>query len=397
MAARNHHLNPRVYIDYPNLSSGLPSHLSGTVECHPYTDYGGGCAPDYTSPVLQAAILDFISAFGAAYDGDPRIAFVQLGLLGFWGEWHTYPHTDWFADDAFQQAVIAEFDQAFDTTPLQIRYPSQDTPQRDIGFHDDSYAYATVGEVGWFFWNRVLSSGAELNWTRGPMGGEVYPALQESLFSDSYDIDTYSQDFEDITEITHATYMLNYLAYNMNGIGYQGEQRQRAEQAGMQMGYEYTLETASVEASGIDGDSVDVMVSLSIRNTGVSPFYYPLTLELTVIETGAVLGEWSGIELMMPDEQGVSFEMLLENIPLSNVNQSYGLTLKSEHLLPQQHIKWANDSQQDGILRLSPVFQCVYATESYWPGQSVQGSNAQCTCDVDGQFYTVSGDVCALD
>ena len=70
--------------------------------------------------------------------------------------------------------------------------------------------------------------------------------------------------------------MLNYLAYNMNGIGYQGEQRQRAEQAGMQMGYEYTLETASVEASGIDGDSVDVMVSLSIRNTGVSPFLLSL-------------------------------------------------------------------------------------------------------------------------
>ena len=126
-------------------------------------------------------------------------------------------------------------------------------------------------------------------------------------------------------------------------------------------------------------------------------FYYPLTLELTAIETGAVLGEWSGLELLMPDEQGTILELLLENIPLSNVNQSYGLTLKSEHLLPQQHIKWANDSQQDGLLRLSPVFQCVYATESYWPGQSVQGSNAQCTCDVDGQFYTVSGDVCALD
>ena len=101
---------------------------------------------------------------------------------------------------------------------------------------------------------------------------------------------------------------------------------------------------------------------------------------------------------MMPDEQGVSFEMLLENIPLSNVNQSYGLTLKSEHLLPQQqYLNQANRFSQDGILRLSPVFQCVYATESYWPGQSVQGSNAQCTCDVDGQFYTVSGDVCALD
>ena len=43
----------------------------------------------------------------------------------------------------------------------------------------------------------------------------------------------------------------------------------------MQMGYEYTLETASVEASGIDGDSVDVMVSLSIRK---HRFYYAFTI-----------------------------------------------------------------------------------------------------------------------
>ena len=75
--------------------------------------------------------------------------------------------------------MIAEFDQAFDTTPLQIRYPSQDTPQRDIGFHDDSYAYATVGEVGWFFWNRVLSSGAELNWTVGLWVVKSIPLFKE--------------------------------------------------------------------------------------------------------------------------------------------------------------------------------------------------------------------------
>ena len=59
-------------------------------------------------------------------------------MLGFWGEWHTYPHTDWFADDTFQQDVITAFDQAFDVTPIQLRLPYQDSPQRSIGFHDDS-------------------------------------------------------------------------------------------------------------------------------------------------------------------------------------------------------------------------------------------------------------------
>jgi len=36
------------------------------------------------------------------YDGDTRIGYIQLGLLGFWGEWHTWtgdPSTDtWIPD-----------------------------------------------------------------------------------------------------------------------------------------------------------------------------------------------------------------------------------------------------------------------------------------------------------
>ncbi|MGC6509618.1 MAG: hypothetical protein ACON4U_14440 [Myxococcota bacterium] len=396
-ASRNHHIILRVYIDYPNLNSGLPSYLNGVIDCEPYSDYGGGCSPDYSDPELQSAILNFISAFGSSYDGDPRIAFVQLGLLGFWGEWHTYPHTDWFPDDTFQQSVISAFDEAFEVTPLQIRYPSQDTPQRDIGFHDDSYAYATVGTVEWFFWNRVLASGAELNWMRGPMGGEVYPPLQTALFSDTYAVDTYSQDFESITDTTHATFMLNYAAFNMNGTGYQGEQRNRAEQAAMQMGYEYTLEQAAIEASGLNGDTVDITVTAFIRNTGVSPFYYPLSLELTAIETGEVLHEIPGVELLLPETESTALVFSLEDISVADINQSYGLMLKSDHLLPQQHIRWANETQQEGQMRLSPLFQCIYATESIWPGQEVQGSNGPCTCDVNGTFYTYSGEICQLD
>lgn len=46
-------------------------------------------SPDYSHPKMLEAIDFFLADFAARYDGDPRIAFLQQGLLGYWGEWHS--------------------------------------------------------------------------------------------------------------------------------------------------------------------------------------------------------------------------------------------------------------------------------------------------------------------
>jgi hypothetical protein len=45
---------------------------------------GGGFTPNYGSPALTTALVQFVEALGRKYDGDNRIAFIHLGLLGFW-------------------------------------------------------------------------------------------------------------------------------------------------------------------------------------------------------------------------------------------------------------------------------------------------------------------------
>eukprot|EP01052_Picozoa_sp_SAG31_P004428 SAG31_NODE_183_length_20987_cov_8.711078_12_plen_46_part_00 len=44
-------------------------------------------SPNYADLHLIAALESFIAEFGRRYDADPRIGFVQVGLLGYWGEW----------------------------------------------------------------------------------------------------------------------------------------------------------------------------------------------------------------------------------------------------------------------------------------------------------------------
>jgi hypothetical protein len=47
---------------------------------------GGGLTPDYGGEPLLSALVNFVAALGRKYDGDKRIAFIHLGLLGFWYE-----------------------------------------------------------------------------------------------------------------------------------------------------------------------------------------------------------------------------------------------------------------------------------------------------------------------
>ena len=90
-AAKGKHVVFRVYIDYPSRPSGLPDWLKDDVKLTRYQDHGGGVSPDYDNPRMAAAMERLIAAMGRRYDGNPRVAFIELGLLGFWGEWHTWP------------------------------------------------------------------------------------------------------------------------------------------------------------------------------------------------------------------------------------------------------------------------------------------------------------------
>jgi hypothetical protein len=78
-----------VYADYPGKPSGIPFFLRHGLETCAYTGAGGGVSPDYTNTTLIQAMVDTITALGKAFDGDPRLAFLGAGFLGYVGEWHT--------------------------------------------------------------------------------------------------------------------------------------------------------------------------------------------------------------------------------------------------------------------------------------------------------------------
>jgi len=82
-ASKDKHVIFRVYVDYPKKPSGLPDWLRAAgVKETDYKEYGGGQSPDYDDPRMIAGMERLIEALGKRYNDHPRIAFIQLGLLG---------------------------------------------------------------------------------------------------------------------------------------------------------------------------------------------------------------------------------------------------------------------------------------------------------------------------
>ena len=294
VAGRGHQTVFRIYLDYPGKSTGLPQYLlDAGLATHSYTDYGNNgrsVSPDYENPLLRQALTNFIAALGTRYDGDPRIGFITVGLLGFWGEWHTYPHTDWFASNAVQDEVLTAFELAFTRTRLLVRYPSGTNPSaRRMGYHDDSFAYETVDPPDWMFLGLLQAAGETNKWRTQPIGGEVRPEVQLCLWDTNQTTCVPpGQDFARCVDLTHASWMLNHGAFSP---GFTGDQKTLALAGSSRLGYELYVSQAILVDARVSGS---LNLEVQVRNTGVAPFYYDWPVQLGALNSSnALVKTWT--------------------------------------------------------------------------------------------------------
>jgi hypothetical protein len=289
VASRGNQTVFRVYLDYPTLPSGIPQYLldAGLVT-RSYTDYannGISVSPDYENPLLDQALTNFIAALGARYDGDPRVGFITLGLLGFWGEWHTYPHDNWFASAAVQDEVLMAYEAAFTKTKLLVRYPSGTNPAvRRFGYHDDSFAYQTIDPPGWMFLGRLKAAGDTNKWRTQPIGGEVRPEVQLCMWDASQtSCVPAGQEFSRCVDLTHASWMLNHGVFSP---GITGAQKDLALAGSRRLGYTLCVSNALLVDASV---SNTLNVSVGLGNMGVAPFYYDWPVQLGALSSSNTL------------------------------------------------------------------------------------------------------------
>jgi len=289
-AVRKHQTAFRVYLDFPALPTGIPQYLlDAGLATYAYNDYGNddvSLCPDYENPLLDQALTNFIAALGARYDGDPRIAFVELGLLGYWGEWHTFPETNRFASLAVQNVVLAAYTNAFHKTKLLVRWPAGSLGYSTLtfGYHDDSFAFETIDPPSYNFLGLLKAAGETNKWRTQPIGGEVRPDVQLCMWDTSpTNCVPAGQAFNNCVALTHASWMLNQGVFYP---GFAGTQQDLALAGARQLGYELYVTNASL-AGGAGPQPLTITVQ--IINTGVAPFYYDWPVQLGVLNRSNLL------------------------------------------------------------------------------------------------------------
>jgi hypothetical protein len=284
-AARGHQGVFRIYADYPDDPYGVPDFLA-EVPRHSYSDFSNGAtatsfSPDYDDPRLLRAMIGTIRALGRRYDGDPRVGFVTVGFVGFWGEWHTYrPSCEcdlWMPSARTRRRILNAFDRAFDRTKVLLRSPEVGWTGQQMGFHDDSFAYMTLEPPSWAFTAALRRAGATRQWLRQPIGGELRPEVQSCAFSVPVCTPP-GQAFDDAVDTTHASWLINHYAFQP---GYRGADRERALESARRLGYDLFVSAARLHDVKT---SRALRAAIQIRNLGVAPFYYDWPLELGVLD-----------------------------------------------------------------------------------------------------------------
>ena len=124
------------------------------------TRYAGG--PELEVPVLDdpttlAAHLDFIERLGARYDGHPDIDHVDLGSVGWWGEWHMSQSSNApLSTLETRKKIVDAYLAAFQETPLVMLIGGREMLAHAIE-NGAGWRADCVGDLGIFSedWNHM--------------------------------------------------------------------------------------------------------------------------------------------------------------------------------------------------------------------------------------------------
>ena len=372
IAGRGHQAVFRIYLEYPAKTNVIPKFLlDDGLKVHQYLNTNTQPfppakveTPDYEDQNLRRALMNFIAAFGKKYDGDPRIGFITAGLLGTWGEWHTYPKEELFASKTVQAEVMDAYAAAFKVTPVLLRYPAgEDTwgkasnANRPFGYHDDSFAWATLDtgrkDDDWFYMPALKHAGSAAleKWKTHPIGGEIRPEAWGKVF-DAEPGDKNIQDFRKCIDQTHASWLMDSGMFEKKS---NKERKQRAEAEVRRMGYEFHVPVISVSS-----DKGELKIRLALENRGVAPFYYDWRAEFGLIADGRVIkttmstGRLTG--LLPGDEPRVWNDAFdLSDVPKGKYTLAVRIPNPLSNGLPLRFANAAQDRDAEGWLSLTEV------------------------------------------
>jgi len=268
-------------------------HAKGLIENGPCWE------PDYDDPIFMEKLDKFLAAAAARYDGNPDVAFIDMGSFGVWGEGHTYwstrlaypasticRHIDLHLKH-FKKTLLA----ANDDFSLQVGKDTADTPKVVKQKEFEQLLPMQMTETIDYAFKKgmtlrddsILVNGGKNAYFHEAMAQPFWPRLPVILESDHFggsrdrgawgDGSRYLQAVED--------YHASYASIHWWPREFLAQNRELVNQINMKLGYRLQLVEASWPAEITVGSNFTF--TSKWRNAGVAPClpggYIALTLK----------------------------------------------------------------------------------------------------------------------
>jgi hypothetical protein len=218
--------------------------------------------PKYDDPVFLAKLENFLRALAARYDGDPNVAFIDVGSIGVWGEGHTFHSTKLKYDEQTFRRHIDLYAKYFKRTQVVIlddcahRFGEAFVDyarQAGMGLRDDSiivYPFRS-DKIAQRFW----------------------PTLPVALESQHYGMAQKAGTWKDGMEYLRAVevYHASYVSCHYYPSEFIERERPLVDRINRRLGYRLQLRAMSwPRRVRVDGD---LDISYTWCNAGVAPCY----------------------------------------------------------------------------------------------------------------------------
>lgn len=326
----------RIVSDYPRASSHtdipdwLYNEMSQDGTSYNSSDIGQGFSPNYNNSIFGANHQRLLKALAERYDNDPRVAFIQLGSLGHWGEWHTWPwspSSGVFPGIDIQNEYMQNYLDGFSNKIISVRRPFALARDNYTGLFNDMLGekYATNEFISWFNYGYVDDQGKSVHphmkdfWKYAPSAGE-FAYGNATQYLETSTIDETLRQVKD----SHTSWLGPCSPPSELVAGC--PQQANLDKMLKTMGYRFVLESMTYENQVKQGSNLKV--DMVWKNKGVAPFYYKWPLELSLSDTnGNIVARTITIEdirTWLPGSKSISQNL---NIPSSLPDGTYNICI----------------------------------------------------------------------
>ena len=351
---RNHNIKLviRIVTDYP----GKPNHIdiplwlyeemNGAGVYYNAGTHSAGFAPDYQNSNFIKRHGMMLKAVAKRYDDSPDIAFIQLGSLGHWGEWHNvYVPGGYFPPPNFTDIYVNQYLSVFKNTIIQMRRPFAIMNEADIGLFNDMLGHAD--QTDWLV-NEIQSHGLNDFYLNTPMGGEFASTNTVS--------DYFSHMYDDVKKM--------FIDTNVTYVGCLPPTSSKYQENRLDllktMGYRLFVSSVEYTPTTTFDDSADFFITM--KNTGVAPFYYKWPFYLLIFDDNDSLVMEYKLDDWVQDIIPNGTYVLAASIPPQEKEGSYTVKLGLFDPLNEEKekadIRLANiESQADNLLTIGMFTQ----------------------------------------